>query len=58
MTEVEEYNLGYFEGLRNALQFFMHAHDNVEFLEVLEKELKAARDLRDGIQQSLDAYTR
>lgn len=42
-----EYDLGYFEGLRNAMVAFMRAADKDQFFEWLCKEVDEAKRLRD-----------
>ena len=47
MSEETDYNLGYFEGIRNVFMAYMQAPDEKSFLEWLETELADARRLRD-----------
>ena len=47
MSEESDYNLGYFEVIRNVFMAFMQAPDEKSFLEWLETELADARRLRD-----------
>lgn len=47
MSDKYEYNLGYFEGIRNALRAY-HQFPNIQdFYLWLDKEMKEAKELRD-----------
>jgi hypothetical protein len=43
-----EYDLGYFEGLRNAMIAYMRMPDKDQFFEWLCNEVKEAKSVRDG----------
>ena len=47
MSENSEYNLGYFEGVRNALMAYIQMPDKEQWLVWIEAELKTAKKLRD-----------
>jgi hypothetical protein len=42
-----DYDIGYFEGLRNALIYYVRMPNKEQWLKWLEAELKNAKELRD-----------
>lgn len=47
MCEENDYNLGYFEGVRNVLMAYIRMPDKDQFFQWLETEMADARRLRD-----------
>ena len=47
MSENAEYNLGYFEGVRNCYMEFIRTGDVDMYIEWISRELAEARQLRD-----------
>jgi hypothetical protein len=55
--EAESYDIGYFEGIRNAYRMFMEVHAGREIAEVLEKvaaEMREAMRIVQRLQEEDD----